>query len=118
MEIQSLLNKLVQYSCNVFKDKLVGIYLHGSLAMGCFNPVKSDIDILIVIDDEITNMEKKNFMDFIIQLNDKLPSKGIELSIVKENTVKTLSIQHLMNCIFQICIYDGTGIIQLNILKK
>lgn len=88
VEIQSLLNKLVQYSCNVFKDKLVGIYLHGSLAMGCFNPVKSDIDILIVIDDEITNMEKKNFMDFIIQLNDKLPSKGIELSIVKREYCK------------------------------
>jgi streptomycin 3"-adenylyltransferase len=29
-------------------DDLVGIYLHGSLAMGCFNPVRSDIDLLVV----------------------------------------------------------------------
>ncbi|MHB8576550.1 MAG: nucleotidyltransferase domain-containing protein, partial [Dehalococcoidia bacterium] len=25
-----------------------GAYLHGSLAMGCFNPARSDIDLLIV----------------------------------------------------------------------
>ncbi len=27
---------------------LVGIYLHGSLAMGCFNPAASDLDLLVV----------------------------------------------------------------------
>lgn len=28
---------------------LVGVYLHGSAAMGCFNPDRSDIDLLVVI---------------------------------------------------------------------
>lgn len=28
---------------------LVGIYLHGSWAMGCFNPAHSDIDLLVVV---------------------------------------------------------------------
>lgn len=27
---------------------LVGVYLHGSLAMGCFNPARSDVDLLVV----------------------------------------------------------------------
>jgi hypothetical protein len=27
---------------------LIGIYLHGSLAMGCFNPQRSDVDLLAV----------------------------------------------------------------------
>lgn len=27
------------------QDKLTGIYLHGSLAMGCYNPESSDIDL-------------------------------------------------------------------------
>lgn len=27
---------------------LVGVYLHGSLAMGCFNPRQSDLDLLVV----------------------------------------------------------------------
>jgi hypothetical protein len=29
-------------------DLLVGIYLHGSLAMGCFNPLRSDLDLIVV----------------------------------------------------------------------
>jgi predicted nucleotidyltransferase len=28
--------------------ELVGVYLHGSLAMGCFNPERSDVDLLVV----------------------------------------------------------------------
>lgn len=27
---------------------LVGVYLHGSLVLGCFNPARSDIDLLVV----------------------------------------------------------------------
>jgi len=33
---------------NILGDNLVGVYLHGSLAMDCFNPARSDIDLLIV----------------------------------------------------------------------
>lgn len=29
-------------------DNLLGVYLHGSLALGCFNPLRSDLDILAV----------------------------------------------------------------------
>ncbi len=29
-------------------DNLVGVYLHGSLATGCFNPLRSDVDLLAV----------------------------------------------------------------------
>jgi predicted nucleotidyltransferase len=29
-------------------SNLVGVYLHGSLAMGCFNPHASDIDVLVI----------------------------------------------------------------------
>ncbi|MEW6300756.1 MAG: nucleotidyltransferase domain-containing protein [Thermodesulfobacteriota bacterium] len=28
---------------------VVGVYLHGSLAMGCFNPLRSDADLLVAI---------------------------------------------------------------------
>ena len=33
----------------IFRDELVGLYLHGSLAMGSFNPARSDIDLLAVV---------------------------------------------------------------------
>jgi len=29
-------------------DNLAGVYLHGSLAMACFNPARSDVDLLVV----------------------------------------------------------------------
>lgn len=33
---------------DVVGDDLVGVYLHGSLALGCFNPALSDLDLLVV----------------------------------------------------------------------
>ncbi|MFW5691812.1 MAG: aminoglycoside adenylyltransferase domain-containing protein [Chloroflexota bacterium] len=33
---------------DVLADDLTGVYLHGSLAMGCFTPARSDIDLLVV----------------------------------------------------------------------
>src|SRR3972149_5000748 len=32
----------------LLKANLIGAYLHGSLAMGCFNPRRSDVDLLFV----------------------------------------------------------------------
>jgi streptomycin 3"-adenylyltransferase len=32
----------------ILADNLIGIYLHGSLAMGCFNSRRSDVDLLVV----------------------------------------------------------------------
>jgi len=32
----------------LLETNLIGIYLHGSLAMSCFNPDRSDIDLLVV----------------------------------------------------------------------
>lgn len=43
------LNNIVHLLKDELSDSLTGIYLHGSLAMGCFNPIKSDIDLLIIV---------------------------------------------------------------------
>jgi predicted nucleotidyltransferase len=32
----------------ILHDDLRGVYLHGSLALGCFNPARSDIDLLVI----------------------------------------------------------------------
>lgn len=88
MEIQNLLDELVEYSRGIFKDNLIGIYLHGSIAMGCFNPLKSDLDILLVVENVITDLQKKRFMDVIVALNDKAPKKGIEMSLIRSEYCK------------------------------
>lgn len=84
MEYQNLFNRLIKDCNEILKQNLIGIYIHGSLAMGCFNPLKSDIDILIVISETMKQSEKRLFMQNIISINKLAPEKGFEISIVKE----------------------------------
>ena len=83
-----ILDKIANQSRKIFGDELIGIYLHGSMAMGCFNPDKSDIDLIFVIRDHITDTQKMQFMNCIVDANKSAPSKGIELSIVKQKYCK------------------------------
>ena len=87
-ELESLLENFVRQSKNILGDNLTGIYLHGSAVMGCFNSKKSDIDLLIVVNDDISNEIKMQYMDMVVELNREAPEKGIELSIVKEAVCK------------------------------
>lgn len=84
MMYQNILDKIVDKSKQIFGAGLTGVYLHGSMAMGCFNPDKSDIDLIIVIENDITDEQKLKFMNEVVELNKLAPSKGIELSIVKK----------------------------------
>ena len=49
IDTEELLNRFISESKRIIGDDLAGIYLHGSLAMGCFNPDRSDIDLIVVI---------------------------------------------------------------------
>ncbi|HKM34551.1 MAG TPA: aminoglycoside adenylyltransferase domain-containing protein [Lachnospiraceae bacterium] len=82
-QYQGVLQKLVESAIQIFSSNLTGVYLHGSLAMGCFNPVKSDLDLIYVVEQDIIDEQKKTFMNHVIMLNQQAPQKGIELSIVK-----------------------------------
>jgi predicted nucleotidyltransferase len=39
-------------------DTVVGIYVHGSLALGCFNPHLSDLDVLVVTERALTPTQR------------------------------------------------------------
>ena len=82
--LKELLDGFILDSKNILCDNLIGIYLHGSLAMGCYNEKKSDIDLLVVVKNDVPREIKRRYMDMVVALNHKAPSKGIELSIVKE----------------------------------
>lgn len=78
----SFLERFTQMCRECFGENLTGVYLHGSLAMGCFNPNKSDIDLMLVVEQEPTDEEKLTFMKQIVAINAEAPAKGLELSIV------------------------------------
>lgn len=43
------IDSFVASLCEVERENLIGVYLHGSLAMGCFHPGQSDLDLLVLI---------------------------------------------------------------------
>ncbi len=52
-DINAVLNKLLINVRAVLGSHFVGLYLHGSLAYGDFNPQTSDIDFLVVTADDL-----------------------------------------------------------------
>ena len=46
--------ELVRETKQIICDNFIGFYLHGSLAMGGFNPQSSDLDVLVVTHRSIT----------------------------------------------------------------
>lgn len=78
-----LLSRFAERTREILGDNLMGIYLHGSAAMGCFNEEKSDLDLILVVKEEIPNAVKMEFMRSVAEFNEEAPAKGIELSIVK-----------------------------------
>lgn len=84
MVCEDLLLKFTEMSKQILGDNLVGIYLHGSAAMDCYNPQKSDLDLILAVEHDIPDSDKLAFMGNVVKLNEEAPAKGIELSIVNK----------------------------------
>jgi streptomycin 3"-adenylyltransferase len=50
-------------------DDLVGIYLHGSLAMGCFNPARADIDLIVLTEHPMSLSTKWRVAQVLLRLS-------------------------------------------------
>ena len=81
-QTEKLINDFAMRSKEILQDNLVGVYLHGYAVMGCFNPLKSDLDFIIVVEKPMSDDVKRTFMDMVIEYNEFAPAKGIEMSIV------------------------------------
>lgn len=66
----------------ILDENLVGIYVHGSIAFGCFDPRVSDIDFLVVIKDALSVPIKKQLLETLLALTPHCPKKGLEMSAV------------------------------------
>ena len=87
-QYEDLINRFTESAKEILQDNLVGIYLHGSSVMGCFNPQKSDIDLIIVVDRPLSDDVKRAFMEMVVACNAQGPAKGIEMSIVLRDVCK------------------------------
>ncbi len=78
----SLLETLSRQYRAILGDRLTGLYLHGSLAFGCFRWETSDIDFLVVTEDLPALDEKVRLMRALLALAPSAPPKGLEMSVV------------------------------------
>lgn len=95
-EILNQINKVVNIWKKHLGDELIGVYLHGSIALDAFNPDSGDIDILVVVKDSIDIPVKLEIARDIIGL-DRKPCP-LEMSAVKLSDAKNWKTPG--NCVF------------------
>ena len=67
LDIKNFIYKLNSKIKKVIKGKFAGCYLHGSLALGGFNPKHSDIDMLTVTLEPLNSHEKKALAHLLLE---------------------------------------------------
>lgn len=80
-QIQLLLVELTKQ----LEGNLIGVYLHGSLALGCFNPTTSDIDLLVITHHKIPLSTKKALVHSLVSISG-VPH-AIEISILCQDNL-------------------------------
>ncbi len=67
LEVRSQIATVTEQTAAMLGHELVGVYLHGSLAMGCFNPRRSDLDLLIITHARMRAPERRSMMQLMIE---------------------------------------------------
>ena len=66
------------------RGRLTAAILHGSAALGGWMPGRSDVDVLFIVADGITEMDLRRMTVSLVNLAEDCPGSGIETSIVSE----------------------------------
>lgn len=84
IRVKKILEQIKHLSIQIFGENLVGVYVHGSLALGCFSWDNSDIDFVVVLGNAPTQTQKEEYISGLLNINKNCPPKGLEMSIVLE----------------------------------
>ena len=82
MELPKVLTEISGAYQQILGSNLCGIYVHGSLAFGCFHPGTSDIDFLVVVHEDVPQRQKESLIQTLCALRKDAPPKGLEMSVV------------------------------------
>ncbi|KIL53444.1 hypothetical protein KP77_04200 [Jeotgalibacillus alimentarius] len=88
--IKPLLSTLQNKISNILQNNLTGIYIHGSIAMGGFNPNHSDVDLLVVTEEPISLETKRELAGFFLMQSNR-SSFPIEISFLNTGQLKSWS---------------------------
>lgn len=82
MREQALLQRVCKGYQAILGEKLVGFYVHGSVAFGCFSWATGDLDFIAVVNAPLTQPEKEALIRLLLTLTPDAPPKGFEMSVV------------------------------------
>ena len=85
LEVRHQVNSLVEGVHATLGESLVGVYLHGSLAMGCFNPRRSDLDLLVVTGQRTSVEQKTKLAELLLRVS--LAPSPIEISLLARDQI-------------------------------
>ncbi|MFO7630906.1 MAG: DUF4111 domain-containing protein [Caldilinea sp.] len=74
------LDEITRSLCEAIAENMMGIYLHGSLAMGCFNTESSDIDLLVVTQTPLDSASQRAIVIALLAYSSQ--PHPIEISVV------------------------------------
>ncbi|MBP2239694.1 streptomycin 3'-adenylyltransferase [Cytobacillus eiseniae] len=73
-EIKYFVNQMLMKTKAILDNHFIGFYIHGSLALGGFNPKNSDIDMIVVTNDSPSSDQKGKLADlFLVYSNNPYP---------------------------------------------
>ena len=89
-DARSLMQTIKDQYVTLLTANLVGIYLHGSLAEGCFQWDRSDIDFLVVVREALTVEKKIGLVETLYALTPEAPPEGFEMSVILEEHCRNI----------------------------
>lgn len=82
-EVNGVLAALIAAFHRHLGANLKGLYLHGSMAMGCFRPWSSDIDLLAVVQEPMVRQNKLELVDAVMAITEGGSEfRKVEFSVV------------------------------------
>src|SRR5690242_6921049 len=83
--IRTQINNLLAAFKQLVNENLIGIYLHGSLATDCFNPARSDIDLLVITQHGMSVETKRDLAQILLACS--LSPSPVEISFLVEQDI-------------------------------
>ena len=85
-EVRAQLEEVVAGMQGILGSGLVGVYVHGSLALGCFNAARSDIDVLAVTSRPLADDERFSIADLFLRVSAR--PYGLEAHVVTTDQLR------------------------------
>ncbi len=82
MPTKSLLHRIESAFLSILQGNLTGLYIHGSIAFGCFRWDRSDVDFIAVTERPLTDDACRKLLSAMLALGCDAPPKGLEMSVV------------------------------------